>query len=199
MDIALTHYIDAQTLRILQRVDPNIVESYYSQSLKAIPPGLSLKDRNEYVTRLLEAIEIMSGQDGEVYAKQLKNLFKVVEDDTLQASPPVLESAVELVLKDTRHSMSSLSVSRVLSVDSIPVGSLFRATCAASLITSIVELEVQFGPTFMVITSALSSEYCGQVSIPPVNILRGLAVRLANFAGELFFCRKIRSYRVLFL
>jgi hypothetical protein len=86
------------------------VESYYSQSLKAIPPGLSLKDTNEYVTRLLQVIEIISRDDGEVYAKQLKELFKVAEDVTEEANRSVLESVVEFVLQDNRHGVYSLYV-----------------------------------------------------------------------------------------
>jgi AP-4 complex subunit epsilon-1 len=95
-----------QTLRILQRVDANIVESYYLQSLKGIPPGLSLKDRNEHVTRLLEVTEVISGEDGEAFAKQLKDVFHVVESDATKTNQSVLESAVEMVLMDTRHGVS---------------------------------------------------------------------------------------------
>lgn len=140
------------------------------------------------MTGLLEVIEIVSGEDGEDYAKQLKNLFKVVEDDKLQVNRSVLEGAVEMVLKDTRHGVPALFLCLPCPpVKLLLASSLFRVTCAASIITSIVELEIPFGPTFMVIASAFASEYCGQVSIPPVDILRGLATRLAHLARRLFF------------
>ena len=37
----------------------------------------------------------------------------------------------------------------------------------------------------MVIIFALASEYTGKLSLPPVDVLRGLASRLASYAGRL--------------
>ena len=43
----------------------------------------------------------------------------------------------------------------------------------------------------MVIISAMASEFSGQLSIPPVDILRGLASRLTSYTGELVYVSDI--------
>ena len=61
----------------------------------------------------------------------------------------------------------------------------FRMGCATTLIAPVVEANSCFSSTLMVIVSAIASEYSGKLSIPPVDILRGLASRLASYTGEL--------------
>jgi AP-4 complex subunit epsilon-1 len=62
--------------------------------------------------------------------------------------------------------------------------SIFQIGCATTLIAPIVEAISSFPSTLMVIIYAMASEYSGKLSIPPVDILRGLASRLALYARE---------------
>jgi AP-4 complex subunit epsilon-1 len=92
-----------QTLRLLYRVDREIVAAYCARTLKALPPDLNAKGKNEYVTRLLEIVDVACGEDGEAYASQLKDLLLVADDASL-----VLDSIVEVVLLRIRHSRHSV-------------------------------------------------------------------------------------------
>lgn len=76
--------------------------SYYSQSLRALPPSLSIKAKNEYATRLLEALEIQTRADGELYAREVKGLFGRLEGGFSEGNP-VLESAVGMLLLHLRN------------------------------------------------------------------------------------------------
>ena len=53
-----------------------------------------------------------------------------------------------------------------------------------TLLAFLVELDSLIGPTFMVVVSALASEFCGRLSVPPVDILHGLASRLSSYSRE---------------
>lgn len=98
------HCYTLQTLQILNKIDANIIESYYTQSLETIPLTLSIKAKDEYATRLLEVVQVQSGEDGESYARQAKTLIGLVENSsssqTLRGKHPisVLEGAVEMIL-----------------------------------------------------------------------------------------------------
>lgn len=96
--IMLSQTDSSQTIDILHRVDPSIVSAYFAQAIQAIPSTLTVKERNERITRLLEVIEIQSVEDGESYARQLKELFLAVDDDAIPERQPVLEVVVEKVL-----------------------------------------------------------------------------------------------------
>jgi len=154
--------IRRKTLRILDRIDSNIVASYYAHSLQTIPSGLNIRDKNEYVTRLLEVLEIQAGEDGELYARLVKDLFGKSDAALLGEDPFVLENAVEMVLLHIRNA-----------------GTSFRIGCATAMVTFMAELETHLGPTLMVIIPALASEYSGRLSIQPKVVLRGLANRLS--------------------
>jgi len=45
----------------------------------------------------------------------------------------------------------------------------------------VIEANSSFSSTLMVIVSAMASEYTGRLSMPPVDLLRGLASRLAPY------------------
>jgi hypothetical protein len=61
---------------------------------------------------------------------------------------------------------------------------MFQIQCAASLLAMITEEESNFGPTMLVVISALSAQYCTHVSVPPADILSGIALRLADVPGK---------------
>lgn len=60
----------------------------------------------------------------------------------------------------------------------------FRIGCATTLIVPLVEANSSFSSTLMVIISALASECTGKLAVAPVEILRGLASRLASYTGK---------------
>jgi AP-4 complex subunit epsilon-1 len=91
-------YFVTQTLNILFQVDTGIVGSYFVQSVQDIPSALPVKEKTEYAVRLLEIVEIQCGQDGEAYARQLKNLLAAVEHDAAPEHQLVLEGIIEKVL-----------------------------------------------------------------------------------------------------
>jgi AP-4 complex subunit epsilon-1 len=87
-----------QTLHVLHRVDVGIVGSYFAQVMQGKPSNLSVKDKTRYAIRLLEVVEILCGMNGELYARQLKDIFAVVEQGPTPERQPVMENVVEKVL-----------------------------------------------------------------------------------------------------
>lgn len=174
-----------QTLKILHSVDPIIVNTYYSQALHNLSPSLSLSDKSEYVSRLLEIINMQDADDIDQYARRLKDLFSVVEGRERGATKdlPVLDLSVQRILsgirESTLHSPYSIGLPNTFEGETSS-----RISCVTALAVSLTEPEVCVGPTLMVVTSALVSEYCGKVSISPVEMLRGIAMRLASYARE---------------
>lgn len=61
-----------------------------------------------------------------------------------------------------------------------------------ALIGPITETSSSFSSTLMVITSAMTSEYTGQLSLHSVDILRGLAGRLSSYPGVFYSPRSSR-------
>ncbi|KAF8444709.1 armadillo-type protein [Boletus edulis BED1] len=155
------------TIKILHSVDPVIVETYYSQALRSLSPSLTLSDKNEYVARLLEIINVQDANDVDQYARRLKDLFSVVEGEEhgQMEDLPILDLSVERILNGIRERETTS-----------------RISCVTALAVSLTELHVRIGPTLMVVISALVSEYCGKVSISPMEMLRGMATRLASYA-----------------
>jgi hypothetical protein len=91
-------------------MDPDVITSYYSQSLQGLPTTLPADSLNQYVTRLLEVVEIQSYGDGETYASQLKALFKILEDKSINQSPFLLDGATEMILTFVRHCENDVSI-----------------------------------------------------------------------------------------
>jgi AP-4 complex subunit epsilon-1 len=92
-----------KTLKTLYRVEPEIVNTYYTRAIQSIPPALTAKGKDEYVARLLEVIDVVCSEDGESYTRQLKSLLEVAED-----GKTVLEGLVELVLSRIRQGLKLL-------------------------------------------------------------------------------------------
>ncbi|KAJ7502817.1 armadillo-type protein [Mycena galericulata] len=153
--------IRRKTLQILNRIDLNIVHSYFSQSLHTLPNDLNSSGISKYTTRLLEVVEIQTEGDGELYARQLGDLFAQMEARSPRYAQLVVESAVEMVLLHLRNAPTS-----------------FQIGCATALVTSLASPEVFFGQTMMVIVTALATEYSGRLSVPPPDILLGISSRL---------------------
>lgn len=74
------------------------MESYYAQLLEGQLPVASEHGSDELLPRLLEIADIISGDDGEAYAHQLKSILKAVEGDEPANKCPVLQDAVEELL-----------------------------------------------------------------------------------------------------
>jgi AP-4 complex subunit epsilon-1 len=91
-----------QTLKLLNRIDANIIASYCSQVLQNVPSDLSVVGKNDHAVRVLELLGAKSGEDGEFYAHELINLFVQLEGAPLTGTP-VLEAAVESVLLHLRN------------------------------------------------------------------------------------------------
>ncbi|KAI0780693.1 ARM repeat-containing protein [Trametes elegans] len=160
--------IRKQTLRTLWNVDQTIVEGYYTRALQGELPIVAAHGFDELVLRLLELLDIMCGDDGEVYAHQLKVVLRSCEGDGPVNKRPVLQEAVEEVLI-RMHSR----------------GSSWRSGCIGVLFTSVIEEECEFGPTLMVILTALLCEYLELSPTSPVEILRGLAKKLPSYGASI--------------
>jgi AP-4 complex subunit epsilon-1 len=167
------------------------VGSYFAQSSQSIPSDLSVKDKNEYAIRLLEVLEIQCGEDGELYARQLRDLLGAIDQEPTPERQPVLENIVEIVLLYIKNGECVVCAKSFARLTKNLAGSTFRIGCATTLIVSVVEANLSFSSTLMVIISAMASEFSGQLSIPPVDILRGLASRLTSYTGELVYVSDI--------
>ncbi|OJT09138.1 AP-4 complex subunit epsilon [Trametes pubescens] len=152
--------IRKQTLRTLWRVDQSIVESYYARALQG-----QLSD--EPLPRLLEIADIISGDDGEAYAHQLKSILRAIEGNVPLNKRPVLQDAVEELLIRIHTGDGS-----------------WRSGCIGVLFTTLVDHDAEAGPTLMVILTALMCEYLELSPISPVELLRGLATRLSFYSGR---------------
>lgn len=87
---------------LLNRVDTSIVASYYSQTLNGIPLTLSVSDRNELAIRLLQVLALGTPDDGELYARHVRDLFERLEAIGSRKTSAVVEPAVDLVLNHIR-------------------------------------------------------------------------------------------------
>ncbi|KAG1760911.1 armadillo-type protein [Suillus occidentalis] len=154
------------TLRVLQAVDSSLVETYSTQLLHNFPAGLTLSDKGEYVSRLLDVGELQYRNDGEQYASYLKDLFSVAEGDTQGRTEDmsVLEVGVEMILT---HIQEFDITSRI--------------SCVTALAVPVTESDVRIGPTLMVVISALVCEYCGKIATSPTALLQGMASRLVSY------------------
>ncbi|KAG2078780.1 ARM repeat-containing protein [Suillus decipiens] len=154
------------TLRVLQAVDSSLVKAYNVQLLHNFPTGLTLSDKSEYVSRLLDVGELQYGNDGEQYASYLKDLFTVAEGDTQGRTEDmsVLEVGIDMILT---HIQEFDITSRI--------------SCITALAVSVTESDARIGPTLMVVISALVCEYCGKIATSPQALLQGMASRLVSY------------------
>ncbi|KAF7315262.1 Adaptin-N domain-containing protein [Mycena indigotica] len=154
--------IRRKTLQILSDIEPGIVNSYYSQSLESIPVNLGLDGLCEYTIRLLEVVESQTQNDGELYARHVIDLFAQVEARSKRYADCIMENVVERVLGQTKDASAA-----------------FQIGCVSTLVTSLASREISLGQTMMVIATALSTEYCGRLAVPPLDVLSGISSRLS--------------------
>lgn len=84
-------------------MDQSILSAYYNRAISATTHvALPLRELNERTRRLLEIVEVLSRDDGELYAVQVKGLLAHVEPHI--AGKGVLDSAIEGVLTQIRLS-----------------------------------------------------------------------------------------------
>ena len=94
-----------QVLNILLKVDRNIVESYFTQ-ISASNFAVVLQDPSGDLTKALEVIEVLSGDDGEVYAQQVVHMLSSVSDNPHRRSH-VYEGAIEEILSYIKNCKTS--------------------------------------------------------------------------------------------
>ncbi|KAL1723831.1 hypothetical protein EV715DRAFT_285895 [Schizophyllum commune] len=203
--IALTFRAVFQTLAILNKIDGNIVSTYYVQSVETMPSDLPLPAREAYVGRLLEVIETQCYDEGEAYANAVLDLLRKLSALSTAAStsssspvpsgsvdlsatvkpaagrPLVLESVVTAVLEHIRFGKANFRVGCATTF----VASVLSTESESSLMVETFEAHGQTGessvePTAMVITAALATEFCGQLAMAPVSLLRGFSTRLGR-------------------
>ncbi|KAI0819517.1 ARM repeat-containing protein [Trametes gibbosa] len=155
-----------QTLRTLWHVDQTIVESYYARLLQGQLPAEHGSE--ELLTRLLEIVEIATGDDGESYAQQFKKVLQAIEGDSPLNQRPVLQEAVEELLTHIHTGPSA-----------------WRSGCIGVLFATLVDRDTEAGPTLMVILTALLCEYLPLSPISPVKLLRGISARLSLHAASI--------------
>ncbi|RDX56517.1 ARM repeat-containing protein [Lentinus brumalis] len=162
--------IRKQTLRTLWRVDQNIVEAYYARALQGELPSSSssVHGTDDLLPRLLEILDIICGDDGEAYTHQLRNALKAAEGEGPLNRRAVLQEAVEEML------------TRIHGADSA-----WRSGCIGVLFTSVIDKDSEVGPTLMVILTALFCEYLELSPISPIELLRGVADRLASYSASI--------------
>lgn len=128
---------------------------------------------------------MQEADDVDQYARRLKDLFSVVEGEEHGPTEnlPVLDLSVQQILNGIRESLYHSPYSLHL-LDILEGETSSRISCVTALAVSLTEPEVRVGPTLMVLVSALVSEYCGKISISPLELLRGIATKLASYARE---------------
>ena len=60
----------------------------------------------------------------------------------------------------------------------------WRSACIGVLFTAIIDKDSEVGPSLMVILTALFCEYLELSPISPVELLRGIAARIASYSRE---------------
>lgn len=154
--------IRKKTLHLLGQVDEGILSAYYSRAISVTTRiALPLKELNTRMKRLLEILEVTSGQHGELYAGQIKQLLSQVEPHV--AGNGILDSAIEGILLHVRLADPS-----------------FQVACAATMLAILCDKDVVIGPTMTIILATLATEYSRLVSFPPVELLSGICHRLTR-------------------
>ena len=162
-------------------VDQNIVDAVYARLLQSLPPSANIRMRDECIIRLLEVMNTRVASDGEAYARSVTELFASVEG--ILNDVTVSEAGVERILSYLQY-CDAFDFSRYSSAYRSLASDMFQVQCAASLLAKITEEESNFGPTTLVVISALSAQYGTLVSVPPAKIVSGIASRLADVPGK---------------
>ncbi|KAF9445900.1 ARM repeat-containing protein [Macrolepiota fuliginosa MF-IS2] len=152
--------IRKKTLHILGQVDQTILNAYYTQAISITTRiALPLRELNERTKRLLEVLAVISGDNGEVYAIQTKDLLSRIEAHI--AGNGILDSAIEGVLLHIRLKDPS-----------------FQISCVATMLTILCDTDAELGSTMVIVLVALATEYSRLVSLSPTNLLSGICHRL---------------------
>ena len=69
-----------QTLRVLHKVEPEIVVTYFSRMLESVSSAVTIDLKAEYALRVLQVAEVLSG-DSESYAQYLMRVLKTIEGE----------------------------------------------------------------------------------------------------------------------
>ena len=70
-----------QTLRVLHKVEPEIVVTYFSRMLESVSSAVTVDVKAEYALRVLQVAEVLSGEDSESYAQYLMQVLKTIEGE----------------------------------------------------------------------------------------------------------------------
>lgn len=70
-----------QTLRVLHKVEPEIVVTYFSRMLESASSAVTVDLKAEYALRVLQVAEVLSGEDSESYAQYLIRVLKSLEGE----------------------------------------------------------------------------------------------------------------------
>ncbi|KAG8919057.1 hypothetical protein FRC01_001497, partial [Tulasnella sp. 417] len=178
--------IRKMTTQLLYRVDPAILEAWFTQFIESIPSPTSttLATCEVYASRALEVSTVLDADNGKAFASRLRSVLQAVQVPRKGAvgkdSPKrgrahgegsgggvdaVLESVVEPVLDRLRGSTDE-----------------FRRTFVEKALQDLQESFAGVGapvPTATVICAAVACEYSQLVTLPPATIAEGLADCLA--------------------
>ncbi|KAJ3810385.1 armadillo-type protein [Lentinula aff. lateritia] len=149
-----------KTIVILNRVDPNIISSYYGATLQNILNRLG-DEKVKLALPLFEVLEVQAGMDGERYARDVLTLLRQIEAPS-STDGHIFEHVIDIILSFVRQSS----------------GEFMRST-SNCLLTSLLDTKVQLGSTTMVIMAALACENSGQLSVSWIRILEALSFRIA--------------------
>ncbi|EAU91314.2 hypothetical protein CC1G_07349 [Coprinopsis cinerea okayama7 len=149
------------TITLIAKIDQGIIAAYLSKCLEHLRPGLDLPTLNVLAIRLLDVVEVLTGDDGEKYAQGLKDLLDRLSSNGIMDRPRVLEGVVENVLLYIRASNHT-----------------FRVSCATTLLTYLIDSADDVGPTFLIICSALTMETIGATAVSPVELLQAFSSSL---------------------
>ncbi|KZT23916.1 ARM repeat-containing protein [Neolentinus lepideus HHB14362 ss-1] len=150
-----------KTLSILVNVDSNIVEAYFAQLLQNTPDTSFREEVNDATLRALETLDALSRSDGEAYAIRLQNILAAFEGGSESV---VLEKVVEKVLSRMHVAEDE-----------------FRGACLTSLLDPLSDPAAMIGATSIVILTALIVEYLSIITVPPTQLLQGIARRLFEY------------------
>ncbi|KIO30469.1 hypothetical protein M407DRAFT_20526 [Tulasnella calospora MUT 4182] len=182
--------IRRMTIQLLYRVDPAILEAWFSRFIESTPSPTSttLATCEVYASRALEVSTVLDAENGEAFASRLKVVLQAVQvphkDAAGKDSPrrgrahdegsgagvnAVLESVVEPVLDRLRESTDE-----------------FRKTFVEKTLQDLQESFTGVAapvPTATVICAAVACEYSQLVTLPPSTVAEGLTNCLATSPG----------------
>jgi len=164
---------------LVAKIDPGIVTAYLARCLEVLQPGLDLPTLDFFATRLLDVVEILTGEDGGKYAEGVKDLLQRLSSNNVMDRPRILEAVVENVLVYIRACKlyPILWLTLPLRVG-LTASHDFRLSCSTALLTYLVDSVTDTNPSFLVICSALAIEQIGITSVSPNELLDAFCTTL---------------------